>query len=259
MSSFSDHLKFKLPKIHEKEEITVDDENDVKVHTCRLNKKSLKPFSQQIKDLRMTYRHREELDLDDADFGIIPESNDDTFDSQADPPYFGIFPMTMNQLPDLTKASSIQIIDAKLQEKLEFDEDESESKRKRNIAYSSIRSPEMSKTNTRLTTPLKGQGAKAAFLTIKPITIQTEQVDLLAAPQNSSITTLLQQHTQSHATIQQPTPEKRTSRLHRLLEDELQKQQADDRDSQRLLQHLLPPSKLSAYSPPEQQILSKQG
>lgn len=46
VQSFSNHLKFKLPKINEKDEIIVDEESDLRIPMDRLNQKSLRPFNQ---------------------------------------------------------------------------------------------------------------------------------------------------------------------------------------------------------------------
>ena len=71
VQSFSNHLKFKLPQINEKDEIVIDEDNDFKIKMDRLNHKSLRPFNRQVRDMRWTYRHKEELEMSDDDFGKI--------------------------------------------------------------------------------------------------------------------------------------------------------------------------------------------
>lgn len=58
-----------------------------------------------------------------------------------------ILPFSLNHLNDINKSSSIQIIDV-LQPGTKYDDLELDMKRQRNIAFSSILSPELSKTHT---------------------------------------------------------------------------------------------------------------
>ena len=49
----------------------IDEDNDFKIKMDRLNHKSLRPFNRQVRDMRWTYRHKEELEMSDDDFGKI--------------------------------------------------------------------------------------------------------------------------------------------------------------------------------------------